>query len=217
MGPRLFYCHKSFQGQGHMTINPGSRIRNSKLRGEWAELRFMTRAAEHGLMVSRPWGDSAPYDVMVERQGRVLLVQIKSTMRIVRGAYRCHLPLDKTNRPNKNCHPERRALCAVKDLCNSCNQVRALRESKHVPTEGQEDLAAPSEASRTLRGTNRTSGALPNRRTPIDFLAAYIIPLDLWYILPAPITTRLQGHISLSPHHPNHKYQPYQEAWHLLL
>ena len=78
-----------------MTINPGSRIRNSKLRGEWAELRFMTRAAEHGLMVSRPWGDSAPYDVMVERQGRVLLVQIKSTMRIVRGAYRCHVPVPK--------------------------------------------------------------------------------------------------------------------------
>jgi hypothetical protein len=38
---------------------PGSQIRNSKLRGEWAELRFMTRAAEHGLMISKPWGDSA--------------------------------------------------------------------------------------------------------------------------------------------------------------
>jgi hypothetical protein len=36
----------------------GSRIKNSKLRGEWAELRFMTRAAEHGLMISKPWGDS---------------------------------------------------------------------------------------------------------------------------------------------------------------
>ena len=33
----------------------------------------------------------------------------------------------------------------------------------------------------------------------IDFVA-YIIPLDLWYILPAPVATRLHGLISLSPH-----------------
>ena len=49
----------------------------------------------------------------------------------------------------------------------------------------------------------------------IDFVAAYIIPLDLWYILPAPVTTRLHGHISLSPHRKGHKYEPYLEAWHL--
>jgi len=63
-----------------MTPNPGSLIKNSKLRGEWVELRFMTRAAEHGVMVSKPWGDSAPYDFMIEHNGRVLRVQVKSTM-----------------------------------------------------------------------------------------------------------------------------------------
>ena len=57
----------------------GAQIKNSKLRGEWAELRFMSRAAEHGLMLSKPWGDSAPYDVMIEHHGRVLRVQVKST------------------------------------------------------------------------------------------------------------------------------------------
>jgi hypothetical protein len=50
-------------------------FKTHKLRGEWAELRFMTRAAEHGLMVSKPWGDSAPYDLMVEHHGRVLRIQ----------------------------------------------------------------------------------------------------------------------------------------------
>ena len=71
---------------------PGSLISNSKLRGEWAELRFMTRVAEHGVMISKPWGDSARYDLMIEHHGRVLRIQVKSTMRIVRGCYRCHLP-----------------------------------------------------------------------------------------------------------------------------
>ena len=51
----------------------------------------------------------------------------------------------------------------------------------------------------------------------VDFVAACIIPLDLWYIVPAPVTTRLHGHISLSPHRKGHKYEPYLEAWHLLL
>ena len=33
----------------------------------------------------------------------------------------------------------------------------------------------------------------------IDFVAAYIIPLDIWYILPAPVTTRLP-YVSPFPH-----------------
>ena len=44
----------------------GSLIKNCKERGEWAELCFMARAAELGLKVSKPYGDSASYDVGVE-------------------------------------------------------------------------------------------------------------------------------------------------------
>ena len=185
---------------------PGSLIKNSKLRGEWAELRFMTRVAEHGIMISKPWGDSARYDLMIEHHGRVLRIQVKSTMRIVRGCYRCHLPTPPACQPEaravtKNCHPEATALSSPKDP------------------------GAPREASRTLRGNNsRVRRASKSEAQPpthaenqIDFVAAYIIPLDLWYILPAPVTTRLHGHISLSPHRKGHKYEPYLEAWHLLL
>ena len=50
-----------------------------KLRGEWMELLFMTRATEHGLRVMRPWGDSSRYDFVVETGGRFLRVQVKST------------------------------------------------------------------------------------------------------------------------------------------
>jgi hypothetical protein len=75
------------------------------------------------------------------------------------------------------------------------------------------DPGAPREASRTLRGNNsrvrRASKLEALLQNQIDFLAAYIIPLALWYILPAPVTTRLHGHISLSPHREGHKYEPY--------
>jgi hypothetical protein len=50
--------------------NPGMNIRHAKSRGEWAELRFMTRATEHGFRVTKPWGDSAPYDLATEYRAR---------------------------------------------------------------------------------------------------------------------------------------------------
>jgi hypothetical protein len=50
-----------------------------KERGEWVELRFMTAAIEHGYAVSKPWGDSASYDVGVSHGPDILRVQVKST------------------------------------------------------------------------------------------------------------------------------------------
>jgi hypothetical protein len=183
---------------------PGGLIRNSKLRGEWAELRFMTRVAEHGLMISKPWGDSARYDLMIEHHGRVLRIQVKSTMRIVRGCYRCHLPTPRACHPEprapiSNCHPEATGFSSPKD-------PGAPREA-----------SAGRNNSRVRRASKLEAQPRNHTQNQIDFLAAYIIPLDLWYILPAPVTTRLHGHISLSPHRKGHKYEPYLEAWHLLL
>jgi hypothetical protein len=59
--------------------NPGMRIRQPKARGEWAELCFMTRAAELGLCVTKPWGDNAPYDFAVDHNGHFLRIQVKCT------------------------------------------------------------------------------------------------------------------------------------------
>ncbi len=50
-----------------------------KQRGEWVELLFMTRAAKRGYVVSKPWGDSARYDVGIEQDGRFKRVQVKGT------------------------------------------------------------------------------------------------------------------------------------------
>jgi hypothetical protein len=60
-----------------------------------------------------------------------------------------------------------------------------------------------------------TTSNQPYRANQIDFIAAYVIPLDVWYILP---TAALQGKamVCLSPHRKTSKYGRYREAWHLL-
>jgi PD-(D/E)XK endonuclease len=60
-------------------------------------------------------------------------------------------------------------------------------------------------------------GTRPYRRREFDFLAAYVIPEDVWYIIPARLVVhgRMSG-IILSPSLPGHKWEPYMEAWELL-
>jgi hypothetical protein len=67
-------------------------FRTYKERGEWVELLFMTAAAKQGFRVSKPWGDSARYDITVEHEGRYRRVQVKST-NVPRGSggYVCYL------------------------------------------------------------------------------------------------------------------------------
>ncbi len=132
----------------------GARIKNHKKRGEWAELVFMARVKELGFGLLRPWGESSPYDVGVEWEGRFWRVQVKSTIYKVGHAYVCNTRPDNDYRPY-----------TVKQ---------------------------------------------------IDFLAAYVIPANVWYIVPARVATKLKGNIWLSPHKPGHKYEPFMEAWELL-
>jgi PD-(D/E)XK nuclease superfamily protein len=130
--------------------NNGMKIKHPKLRGEWAELRFMTCAAEHGLCVTKPWGETARYDFAVEHEGHFVRVQVKSTMFMDRGGYSC-----------------------------------------------------------TVRGCRG-----PYEGDPFDFVAAYLIPEDLWYIIPAE-KCQGQGSIALYPRLKKSKYGVYK-AWHLL-
>jgi len=69
--------------------NKGMYIRHPKARGEWAELRFMTRAAELGFRVTKPWGDTAPYDLATDHRGRFRRVQVKCTICKRQNSYVC--------------------------------------------------------------------------------------------------------------------------------
>jgi hypothetical protein len=67
----------------------GAKKGTWKQRGELVEMRFMTRAAEHGLCVSKPWGDSSAYDFVLECEGGFVRVQVKSTQFHRHGGYPC--------------------------------------------------------------------------------------------------------------------------------
>jgi hypothetical protein len=61
--------------------------RDSKLQGEWAEICFLKKATSEGLTVSKPYGESAKYDFVVEHHGRLSRVQVKSVSIQERGLY----------------------------------------------------------------------------------------------------------------------------------
>jgi hypothetical protein len=131
----------------------GESIDNDKKRGEWAEMHFMSRATEHGLQVSKPFGDSARYDFAVEANGRFLRVQVKSTMCRHNGGYICKIVHN--------------------------------------------------------HGMHYASG-------DVDFFAVFVIPEDVWYVVPAEIITCGQSHLTLSPRRKGQKHEAFKEAWHLL-
>ena len=132
--------------------NPGLNIKDQKQRGEWAELRFLARVSELGMTVTRPWGDSRHYDLVVEADSCLLRVQVKSCASRKHNSY----------------------------LVN-------VHGGKHHYT-----------------------------KDDFEFLAAYIIPLDLWYIIPSDAALVSRDRLCMTPGSGKAKYEPYREAWHLL-
>ena len=63
-----------------------------KRKGELAELRFWTEATRRGMIVSKPYGDSARYDFVVDCGGKLSRVQGKSSSCSRRGMHSvsCH-------------------------------------------------------------------------------------------------------------------------------
>jgi hypothetical protein len=55
----------------------------------------------------------------------------------------------------------------------------------------------------------------PYKKNTFDFVAAYVIPEDVWFILPE---KKIRGmwSVGLYPKLETAKYREYQEAWHLL-
>jgi hypothetical protein len=133
-----------------------------KQRGEWVELLFMAMAARHGLIISRPWGETQAYDVGIEHKSTFLRVQVKSTTHRSGGGYRCMF------RPR-----------------HRLTQTYTLNQ--------------------------------------LDLFAAYVIPLDAWYLIPAALLlgTRRRTMAALSPvvtpaKKASYRYECYREAWNLL-
>src|SRR5260370_4458762 len=76
-------------------------IRDNKKRGEWAESVFAARAAENGLLVSKPSGDSTSFDYVVGHPGKFVAEQVKCTIaRLESGkGYICNLKSNNKRYP----------------------------------------------------------------------------------------------------------------------
>jgi PD-(D/E)XK nuclease superfamily protein len=53
-------------------------------------------------------------------------------------------------------------------------------------------------------------------RSQVNFFAFYLIPIDLWYIMPSSVVGPTRQSINFSPDLEGHRYEGYKEAWHLL-
>jgi hypothetical protein len=122
-------------------------------RGEWVEAKFLARAQEAGLNVSRPWGGSSRYDFAIEQGGRFRRVQVKSTMNRNHDGYVCTL---------------------------------------------------------------KTYGGRGYTPEEVDFFAIYVVPEELWYIIPATVAGEHRRNFFLAPARKNSKYERFREAWGLL-
>ena len=120
----------------------------------------MAKAAELGFKLSRPWGDSATYDVVIELKGRFVRIQVKSTM--------------------------------ARDRFMRVNYKQNMY-SIH----------------------SRRSCGKPYLISDYDYLAMYIIPEDLWYIIPVAVAVRRRS-MRVIPGGKRNRYAQYEEAWHLL-
>jgi PD-(D/E)XK endonuclease len=138
------------------------KFTNYKERGEWVELQFMAKAAQHRLAVTKPWGDTRSYDVGIEHAGTFLRVQVKSTTARSGCGYTCaFVP-----------HQQRKSDYSLDE---------------------------------------------------IDLFAAYVIPEDVWYLIPAAVllgkrrkSTAVICPVSPSAKKTIYQYEPYREAWNLL-
>jgi PD-(D/E)XK endonuclease len=129
----------------------------AKKAGEMAEACFIAAAVRHGFTVSRPFGDSARYDFILEcPDGTLLKIQVKSGSYSRYGAY-------------------------------------------------------------CINAATGIAGRQPYSPGDFDFLAAYIIPADLWYIIPLAAFLPRQS-LWFTPDDPARRptWEPYREAWHVL-
>jgi hypothetical protein len=139
-----------------------SRLRRSdgKRRGQVAELAFMHKAADLGFVVTKPYGDSEPYDFILDSGHRLWRVQVKSTETVVRSRRRYYIQ--------------------------------------------------PGHCSGSAGRKNYTP-------QEIDFLVAYVVPHQAWYIVPAKAIPP-RANIYLYPHSPNSRgrFERFRDAWCLM-
>ena len=123
-------------------------------KGEWAEIEFLSKAHARGFIVSRPWGQNAPYDFIVQRHRLLHRIQVKSVWSKHNGQY------------------------IIRMSRSDCSLYR------------------PHD---------------------FEFLAAYVVPENAWYIIPIAAISKRPS-VAFYPHVKRSRglLEKYRERWHLL-
>ena len=134
----------------------------------------MARAAQAGLKIAKPHGDSGAFDVIVEGAGELHRVQVKSTV-VQRGdCYVCDCSFGSYQPGNGS-----------RGVKHGGPHTWRIRHKSYSPAE-------------------------------VDFVAAYIIPEDTWYIVPIGKGTARTMLLPAKTRSRPNRYDSYREAWHLL-
>ena len=87
------------------------RQQKGKRQGELVELKFYFKAYQEGFIASKPFGDSAHYDFVLDFQSRLSRVQVKSTNNTnYRNRYRF---MTGYGHKNKTCYSKKDTDCLV--------------------------------------------------------------------------------------------------------
>jgi hypothetical protein len=172
---------------------PFEREQTTKRRGEISELAFALAAARQGFGISRPYGDSERYDLIVD----------------------C---------PRNDC-PKNNSSHLTSVIPTKAERKRPQwRNLLFAPTRPRLIRVQVKSSTQLLNGLyhlnthRRINGrAVPYKLSEIDFIAAYVIPEDSWFIFPLSHILGLTS-LLLSPQNRRRPglYDNYREAWPLL-
>ena len=70
---------------------------DTKLKADIAESAVITELLKRGFKVLKPIGDRLPYDLAIDRDGKLIKIQVKSAWHY-KGAYKVDARITKTNR-----------------------------------------------------------------------------------------------------------------------
>jgi len=132
-----------------------ARRRETKRRGEEAELVFQLAAVRRGFKVSKPHGDSYRYDFVLDNGERLWRVQVKSTSNFHDGAYHvnCGRRLNQSAVPYKKSQIDFLVVYVVPEESWYIIPVADLERRVSL-------LIYPKESSKGLYGTYREAWSL---------------------------------------------------------
>ena len=199
------------------------RERTTKRRGELAELVFQLIATRMGFAVCKPYGDSERYDFVLDARQQLLchpeegaVCPTMDLARVPRNALASSRSpalspagrgISRAAKLGRRAQTRDTTACPASILCPRRSLWRVQVKASTQLLNGLYRINAHRRLGRR---------AVPYRPGEIDFIAAYIIPEDTWYIIPL---HAVRGTSLLFRRKKDRRpglYDQYREAWHLL-